>query len=787
MNALKKISNILLKRERILNLLKDSIKNKVTYISAPIGCGKTIAVKQLEEDMQCSFFWVECDTSKNITIPNNIINKYIVLENFNKINNTDKQYVLNFINTHSSNNFIIISRKPLEIEFKKLFYLGKIVCIETADLNFTKQEVNDFLMLNNIIVSSTDLNRIYEDISGYAIITNLLTNFLNSEKYNNKIYNTLKSYLFEYIEYNIFNNFEPYIMDFLLKLSCINIININSVNYILDIKNSEQMLNLIENSGSFLTVDNYSNYVLIDIVREYLNVKALTVIGSEGLKKLYLRAAKYYKDIEKNNTYASEYYILAKEYDIAASTLTKESIQHLGIINYKELEKYILKIPNSTIIKYPSLCISLAHIYILNNKLDTATNWYNKFKKLKENFKDKSEIYNNLNQMEIYYLICLPTTNDVKLMDYLKLLFKTVNGTSILNTITFTGNYPSILAGGKDLSQWGKHYKLTYATLNPIVKNLFKNNQYGSGEIAISELLYQYNNIEESIEFLTKGLSICNNIDNLFVDYSMLDKIGIVTNDKNDALDKFYKKLESEKSWYLMENYNARVIENDILYGNLKSINNWIINSKIDIVENFNALNRYQYFILVRAYISTTRYTEALIILERLNEYIEQYKKRIYKIEYYILKSICLYKQDNKIQSYQNIEKAIIIGKRFNYIRLFADEGSTVYEILYNYSNSNIKNYKIINTKYFNNILIESKIFGKMYPNKYKKDIIQTENLTKKESEILNLIEQGKSNNEICDELNISLSTVKTHINHIYSKLGTKNRIQTLNKIKKST
>ena len=48
--------------------------------------------------------------------------------------------------------------------------------------------------------------------------------------------------------------------------------------------------------------------------------------------------------------------------------------------------------------------------------------------------------------------------------------------------------------------------------------------------------------------------------------------------------------------------------------------------------------------------------------------------------------------------------------------------------------------------------------------------------LTQKEKEILQLISQGKSNKEIASELFVELSTVKTHINKLYSKIGATNR-----------
>jgi len=48
--------------------------------------------------------------------------------------------------------------------------------------------------------------------------------------------------------------------------------------------------------------------------------------------------------------------------------------------------------------------------------------------------------------------------------------------------------------------------------------------------------------------------------------------------------------------------------------------------------------------------------------------------------------------------------------------------------------------------------------------------------LTKRQREVYDLIESGKSNKEIMAELFIEQSTLKTHINHIYRKLKIKSR-----------
>ena len=44
--------------------------------------------------------------------------------------------------------------------------------------------------------------------------------------------------------------------------------------------------------------------------------------------------------------------------------------------------------------------------------------------------------------------------------------------------------------------------------------------------------------------------------------------------------------------------------------------------------------------------------------------------------------------------------------------------------------------------------------------------------------EVLRLVVAGLSNPEIADDLVVAISTVKTHVNHIYGKLGVRTRTQ---------
>lgn len=52
------------------------------------------------------------------------------------------------------------------------------------------------------------------------------------------------------------------------------------------------------------------------------------------------------------------------------------------------------------------------------------------------------------------------------------------------------------------------------------------------------------------------------------------------------------------------------------------------------------------------------------------------------------------------------------------------------------------------------------------------------DDLTNREQEILLLIAQGNSNQEIADQLFITLKTVKTHVSNILAKLDVEDRTQ---------
>jgi two-component system, NarL family, response regulator LiaR len=84
-----------------------------------------------------------------------------------------------------------------------------------------------------------------------------------------------------------------------------------------------------------------------------------------------------------------------------------------------------------------------------------------------------------------------------------------------------------------------------------------------------------------------------------------------------------------------------------------------------------------------------------------------------------------------------------------------------------------------VRATYHGQPVLEPEVTGKMMMKmRQKQSVLPHEELTGREMEVLLLMTEGKSNQEIADELFIALKTVKTHVSNILSKLQVQDRTQ---------
>ncbi|WP_121605617.1 response regulator transcription factor [Virgibacillus sp. Bac332] len=85
---------------------------------------------------------------------------------------------------------------------------------------------------------------------------------------------------------------------------------------------------------------------------------------------------------------------------------------------------------------------------------------------------------------------------------------------------------------------------------------------------------------------------------------------------------------------------------------------------------------------------------------------------------------------------------------------------------------------KAIRATYQGQTVLEPEVTGKIMNRMRTPQVELHEQLTEREKEILLLLTQGKTNQEIADELFISLKTVKVHVSNLLGKLEVQDRTQ---------
>lgn len=82
-------------------------------------------------------------------------------------------------------------------------------------------------------------------------------------------------------------------------------------------------------------------------------------------------------------------------------------------------------------------------------------------------------------------------------------------------------------------------------------------------------------------------------------------------------------------------------------------------------------------------------------------------------------------------------------------------------------------------------IIVEKEVFVPLDDFTINEDELKKLNLSNREYEVLQLLTKGHSNAEIATTLFLSISTVKTHISNLYTKMDVKSRTQAIEKAKR--
>jgi LuxR family transcriptional regulator, maltose regulon positive regulatory protein len=232
-----------------------------------------------------------------------------------------------------------------------------------------------------------------------------------------------------------------------------------------------------------------------------------------------------------------------------------------------------------------------------------------------------------------------------------------------------------------------------------------------------------------------------------------------------------------------------------VTQGRLGEALNWARVQGLSIEDDLSYLREFEHITLARVLLAP--YTsdraersilEAVGLLERLLQSAEEGERMGSVIEILVLQALAHYVQGDIPAALVPLEHALTLAEPEGYVRMFVDEGQPMAVLLAKLPERSRKRPRAASTNvplaYIN--LLRAAVRGERVqegtspaaPSAPTPAQPLLDPLTERELEVLRLIAAGLSNREIAARLVLALSTVKSYVNTIYSKLQVESRTQ---------
>ena len=172
------------------------------------------------------------------------------------------------------------------------------------------------------------------------------------------------------------------------------------------------------------------------------------------------------------------------------------------------------------------------------------------------------------------------------------------------------------------------------------------------------------------------------------------------------------------------------------------------------------------------------RHREALPLLEKLGEAAEAAGRTGDLIDILVLQAVALWASNEKERAVSTLTRALTLAEPEGYVRTFVDEGPAMGELLAATLEARERGRLDTANR------VSARYLAKLLAALSQETAVPTsderlaEPPSERELEVLAFIAAGESNQEIAAKLYVSPSTVKTHINRLYRKLGARSRTQ---------
>jgi LuxR family transcriptional regulator, maltose regulon positive regulatory protein len=219
--------------------------------------------------------------------------------------------------------------------------------------------------------------------------------------------------------------------------------------------------------------------------------------------------------------------------------------------------------------------------------------------------------------------------------------------------------------------------------------------------------------------------------------------------------------------------------------GKVAAAASWVQARNLDIDDEPSYAREREYLVLVRVLLATGASDRALRLLERWTPLAVTQGRTGSVIELTALRALAYAACEDEPAALAALGEALALAAPEGYLRVFVDEGAPMAKLfrkLLTGEQLEEPAASPVSRDYLNRLAVAFEQAGApILPRARRGGMVipgLTEHLTRRELDVLGLLAAGQSNQEIADELVITLDTVKTHVTHILDKLGAGNRTQ---------
>ncbi|RXZ81715.1 helix-turn-helix transcriptional regulator [Paenibacillaceae bacterium] len=510
-------------------------------------------------------------------------------------------------------------------------------------------------------------------------------------------------------------------------------------------------------------------------------------------EKLY-RAAASWCEAQGFGEEAIDYCIIGREYTEALRLL--EQMRTLMIRGeFSTLRIWLSDIPESLLRKHHYLYFS----YIYSLLWDNAPAQAEKHLQLAERYYEKDAA--NWNEEDknrylgyLYYVRNFKATqydmDMVKGLEYLRLSLQySPGGTDLIFASPQMPLIPSIYRSYN--GKRGRHLPRNLADqffLN-MIAFMATMRLEETVNVCYGELLYERNELEKAESYLMLGLreqiQIRFQPEKVYIPACLfLSRISKARQDETQAsqwLDKaaqYAWEDQAEAAFIFIEAERAAL---RLDQGDVAAANEWLERYRLTPDDPVSVHQLFIYLFLARTLTETDRTKEAWALTEKLLAIAIKHHRPMDALEIQVLQAVILQRMNKPERAVLKLEEALHYAEPDDYIRVFVDKGEPVASLLTAYiqlrQKGNIRDKHMPSLTYVRRIL---SCYGGETAAPLRSDVALHTLLTRRELQIFHCMEEGLDNAAIADALGIGIGTLKTHINHIYSKFQVTNRVEAI-------